>query len=655
MPPPWSSAPTRLKKASAATSRRSRRRRRCTRWASTTSSAAMAKAATARDVIFFQGHAAPGIYARAYLEGRIDETHLENFRRELKPGGGLSSYPHPWLMPDFWEYPTVSMGLGPIMAIYQARFMRYLEDRGLKPASDAKVWAFLGDGETDEPEALGAITLPAREKLDNLIFVINCNLQRLDGPVRGNGQIIQELEAAFRGAGWNVIKVHLGPRVGSAAREGSRRSARQAHGRDRRRPVSEVRRRIGRLRARTLLGRRSAAARHGQAPLRRPAEEDDARRTRSDQGLQRLQGRGRAQGRADRHPRTHDQRLRPRRGGRRQEHHASTEEDERRRAAGVPHPLRHSDLGRRDRRRRRSTGRPKTASKSSTCAIGGSTLGGYVPSRKVRSEPLPAVSSELFEEFHKGHRRPQSLDDDGVRAAVVEAAPRQGAGPARRADRARRGAHVRHGGVVPRSRHLFARRPDLRAGRHGHAPLLQGSVRRPDSRRRHHRSGIDVVVHRRRHGVCDARRQHDSVLHLLLDVRLPADWRSDLGGRRRADARLPARRHRRPDDARRRRAAAPGRQQPAVRAGLSQLHQLRPGVRVRDRGHHPGRHPPDVRRSGEHLLLPDGDERAVRDAGDAGRRARRYPEGPLQVPRRRQRRTPRCGRSCSAAARSCPK
>jgi pyruvate dehydrogenase E1 component len=162
------------------------------------------------DVIYFQGHAVPGIYARAYLEGRIAETHLENFRRELSPSGGLSSYPHPWLMPDFWEYPTVSMGLGPIMAIYQARFMRYLEDRGLKAKSNAKVWAFLGDGECDEPEALGAITLPARERLDNLIFVINCNLQRLDGPVRGNGHIIQELEAAFRGAGWNVIKVLWG-------------------------------------------------------------------------------------------------------------------------------------------------------------------------------------------------------------------------------------------------------------------------------------------------------------------------------------------------------------------------------------------------------------------------------------------------------------
>jgi pyruvate dehydrogenase E1 component len=162
------------------------------------------------DTVYFQGHASPGMYARAFLEGRLSAQQLENFRRELKPGGGLSSYPHPWLMPDFWEFPTVSMGLSPLMAIYQARYNRYLEDRGLKPVTDAKVWAFLGDGETDEPESLGAITLASREKLDNLIFVINCNLQRLDGPVRGNGQIIQELESAFRGARWNVIKVFWG-------------------------------------------------------------------------------------------------------------------------------------------------------------------------------------------------------------------------------------------------------------------------------------------------------------------------------------------------------------------------------------------------------------------------------------------------------------
>ncbi len=153
------------------------------------------------DQVYFQGHASPGMYSRAFLEGRLTEEHLHNFRQELRGGvGGLSSYPHPWLMPDFWEFPTVSMGLGPINSIYQARFNRYLQDRGIKDTSEQHVWCFIGDGETDEPETLGAISLAAREKLDNLIFVINCNLQRLDGPVRGNGKIIQELETLFRGA-----------------------------------------------------------------------------------------------------------------------------------------------------------------------------------------------------------------------------------------------------------------------------------------------------------------------------------------------------------------------------------------------------------------------------------------------------------------------
>jgi pyruvate dehydrogenase E1 component len=163
------------------------------------------------DLVYFQGHASPGMYARAFLEGRLDERHLQNFRQELAEGGGLSSYPHPYLMPDFWQFPTVSMGLGPIMSLYQARFNRYLQSRGLVNwKEEPKVWAFLGDGECDEPESLGAITLGARENLDNLIWVINCNLQRLDGPVRGNGKIIQELEGLFRGAGWNVLKVIWG-------------------------------------------------------------------------------------------------------------------------------------------------------------------------------------------------------------------------------------------------------------------------------------------------------------------------------------------------------------------------------------------------------------------------------------------------------------
>jgi pyruvate dehydrogenase E1 component len=162
------------------------------------------------DMVYFQGHSSPGVYARAFLEGRIPAEQLGNFRHELHDAPGLSSYPHPWLMPDFWQFPTVSMGLGPITAIYHARFIKYLEDRGLRKPAGQRVWAFLGDGETDEPETLGALTLASREKLDNLTFVVNCNLQRLDGPVRGNGKIIQELEASFRGAGWNVIKVIWG-------------------------------------------------------------------------------------------------------------------------------------------------------------------------------------------------------------------------------------------------------------------------------------------------------------------------------------------------------------------------------------------------------------------------------------------------------------
>src|SRR6202049_985854 len=163
------------------------------------------------DLVYIQGHSSPGVYARAYLEGRLSEDQLAHFRQEVG-GRGLSSYPHPWLMPDFWQFPTVSMGLGPMMAIYEARFIRYLENRGLVAPSDRKVWAFCGDGEMDEPESMGALTMPVREGLDNLIFIINCNLQRLDGPVRGNGKIIQELEAAFLGAGWNVIKVLWGSR-----------------------------------------------------------------------------------------------------------------------------------------------------------------------------------------------------------------------------------------------------------------------------------------------------------------------------------------------------------------------------------------------------------------------------------------------------------
>jgi pyruvate dehydrogenase E1 component len=202
----------------AATSARSPRWRACSAPASTTSGSAESEN-HGGDLLYIQGHVSPGIYARAYLEGRLSEEQLLNFRQEVD-GKGLSSYPHPKLMPEFWQFPTVSMGLGPLMAIYQARFLKYLHARGIANTENRKVWVFCGDGEMDEVESLGAIGLAARENLDNLVFVINCNLQRLDGPVRGNGKIIQELEGEFRGAGWNVIKLIWGKLLGPAAREG---------------------------------------------------------------------------------------------------------------------------------------------------------------------------------------------------------------------------------------------------------------------------------------------------------------------------------------------------------------------------------------------------------------------------------------------------
>ena len=362
------------------------------------------------DVIFFQGHAAPGVYARAYLEGRIDETHLENFRRELHAGGGLSSYPHPWLMPDFWEYPTVSMGLGPLMAIYQARFTRYLEDRGLKPKSNSKVWAFLGDGETDEPEALGAMTLPAREKLDNLIFVINCNLQRLDGPVRGNGQIIQELEAAFRGAGWNVIKVIWG-------REWDPILAKDRDG--------LVVKRMGEI----VDGQYQKYAVESGAYVREHFWGVDPRlldmvKHLTDEQLQKMTLGGHDPvkvynaykaavehtGSANGHPRPNNQGIWSGRGGGRQEHHPPAEEAQRRRTACVSNEVWHSHFGRGCRRRPPSTGRRKTRLRSATCTLAAkrSAVSFRVARCVVRRSPLcPTSSSKSSSRAPRTARRPR--------------------------------------------------------------------------------------------------------------------------------------------------------------------------------------------------------------------------------------------------------
>ena len=260
------------------------------------------------DQIFFQGHAAPGIYARAFLEGRLNEEQLDRFRREVD-GGGLPSYPHPRRMPEFWEFPTVSMGLGPLNAVYQARFNRYLLHHEIADTSASKVWMFVGDGEMDEPESTAGLSIAAREQLDNLIFVVNCNLQRLDGPVRGNGKIIQELEAIFRGAGWNVIKVIWG-------RGWDELLARDVDGV----LVNKMNATVdgefqkyavesGVVHPRALLRSRPAAAEDGRAPLRRRPPHAAARRARLPQALRGLQDGGRARGQPHRDPRQDDQGL----------------------------------------------------------------------------------------------------------------------------------------------------------------------------------------------------------------------------------------------------------------------------------------------------------------------------------------------------------
>ena len=598
------------------------------------------------DIIYFQGHAAPGIYARAFLEGRLPVEKLSNFRRELAPGGGLSSYPHPWLMPDFWQFPTVSMGLGPIMSIYQARFNRYLEDRGLKKPSASKVWAFLGDGETDEPESLGAISLAAREKLDNLVWVINCNLQRLDGPVRGNGQIIQELEASFRGAGWNVIKVLWGcdwdPLL-AADRDGL------------------LVKRMGEI----VDGQYQKYAVESGAYFREHFFGTDPRlldmvKHLSDDQLKRLRLGGHdpvkvfnAYKFATEHKGQPTVVL-----ARTIKGYGLGEAGEGKNITHQQKKLNESDL----RIFRTRFGIPVSDDEIADAPFyrppddsielqylqeRRKALGGFVPSRKVVAKPIEPPPGELFDEFFKGTAgRKASTTMVFVRllSKLLRDKDDRRAG---RPHRAGRGAHVRHGVAVPRGRHLLARRPEVRAGRHGHPPLLQGGAGRPDPGGRDHRGGLAVVVHRRRHGLRQPRRQHDPVLHLLLDVRLPAGRRPDLGRRRLADPRLPARRHRRPDDARRRGTAAPGRQQPRVLAVLSQLRLLRPGLRVRARGDHRGRHPADVQGAGRHLLLHHRDERAVRDAGDARGLARRHPQGDVQAARRRQRQ----GEAEGAAAR----
>ena len=526
-----------------------------------------------RDLVYFQGHAAPGMYSRAYLEGRIPKEKLQNFRRELKAGGGLSSYPHPWLMPDFWEFPTVSMGLGPIQAIYQARFIRYLENRGLKTATGGRVWAFMGDGEMDEPESLGSITLASRERLDNLIFVVNCNLQRLDGPVRGNGKIIQELEAIFRGAGWNVIKVIWGSdwdnligndrdgilvkRMGEITDgqyqkyfvESGAYFRHNLFGSDPRllKMVEHLsdeqlsRMRLGGHDPIKVHAAFKAATEHKGAPTVVLAK------TIKGYGLGEA---GEGKNITHQQKKLNEDELRVFRS-----RFGIPIADEELQDAPFHRPADDSPEIRYMQERRKQ-------------------LGGYLPERKVRSKPIAPVSECALRGISQRHGRPRSFDHHGFRAAAGKIVARSGNRQADRAHHSRRSPHLRHGSALPPGGNLFQRGPALRAGGYGHASLLQGSQRWADSRRRHHRSRLDLLLYRRRNCVRQSRDQYDPVFYLLLDVRLPADRRSHLGRRRHAHSRLPDRRHGRPHHACRRGAAASGRSQPPARAAGPQSARL---------------------------------------------------------------------------------
>ena len=511
----------------------------------------------AGDQVFYQGHAAPGIYARAFLEGRLTEDQLDHFRRETVPGQGLRSYPHPRLMPDFWEFPTVSMGLGPISAIYQARYNRYLQNRGLLDTRGSRVWAFLGDGETDEPESLGALHVAAREGLDNLTFVVNCNLQRLDGPVRGNGKIIQELEAVFRGSGWNVIKVIW-------AREWDELLARDVDGV----LVEKMNN--------TLDGEFQKYSVAGGAYIREHFFGPDPRLRKlvehlSDDDLAKLRRGG------------HDYRkvyaaykpatewtgaptvilahtvkgwtLGPGVEARNITHQAkklSEAElkifrdrielpipDAKLKDAPYYHPGPDSEEVQYLRERRKA-------------------LGGFVPRRTVRRRRCRSRRPTIDAEFAGGlgHGR---LDDDGLQPDPAEPDPRQGARAADRADHPGRGADVRHGPALQGGRDLRRARPALRAGRLGPRPVVPRGGRRPGPRGGHHRGRLDGVAPGRGDVVRDPRLPDDPVLHLLLDVRVPADGRPDLGAGRRPRPRLHDGRDGRPDDPERRGPPARGR------------------------------------------------------------------------------------------------
>ena len=545
------------------------------------------------DLLYIQGHSSPGIYARAFLEGRITEDQLLNFRREVD-GKGLSSYPHPKLMPKFWQFPTVSMGLGPLMAIYQARFLKYLHARGIADTDNRKVWVFCGDGEMDEPESMGAIGMAARERLDNLVMVVNCNLQRLDGPVRGNGKIIQELEADFRGAGWNVVKVIWGPgwdallakdkdgilqRVMMETVDGEYQNYKAKDGAYVRKHFFGKHPKLLKMVANMTDDDIWRLTRGGHDPHKIYAAFKNAQENKGTPTVllvKTVKGfgmgkSGEARNTAHQTKKLDDEAIREMR-----DRFAIPIPDDK--LAEIPFfkPADDSPEMKYLHERRKA-------------------LGGYLPQRRQKAEEtLPVPAAVGIQE--RARRRPPEGREISTTQAFVRIistpAARPEPGPAHRADPGRRIAYLRHGRPVPPDRHLQPAGPVVRAGRQGPGDVLPRRQGRPDPAGRHQRSGRHELVDRRGDLVLDQQPHDDPVLHLLLDVRHAAHRRPGLGGRRHARTRLPDGRHRRPHHAERRRPAARRWPQPHHGGDHPELHAVRPDLRARSGGDHPGRPAP---------------------------------------------------------------
>ena len=527
------------------------------------------------DLIYIQGHSSPGIYARAFLEGRLTEEQLLNFRQEVD-GNGLSSYPHPWLMPEFWQFPTVSMGLGPLMAIYQARFLKYLHHRGLADTEDRKVWAFTGDGEMDEPESLGVLSLAGRERLDNLIFVINCNLQRLDGPVRGNGKIIQELEALFRGAGWNVIKVIWGRRWDPLIAQDTsgillKRMEECVDG-----EYQDFKSKNGAYVREHFFGKDPALKamvasmsdeqiwslnRGGHDPTKVFAAYAAAVKHEGQPTVilaKTVKGYGMGEAGEGQNI-THQQKKMGEAVLKefRDRFSLPISDDQLKEVAF----LRFADDSP-EMEYLRAVAPPSAEACPRAEAV-----------RVPRSPAALGVRSTA-----QGHRGSQGLHDHGPRADPQHAPARQDDRHTHRADRPGRVPHLRHGGHVPAVRHLLADRSALSARRRQAAHVLQGRQERADPPGGDQRGRGDGIVDRGGDVLQHQRHADDPLLLVLLDIRLPARRRSRLGRWRRAVSRFPHRRHGWAHDAQRRGFAARGRPQPPDLGHHPELHLLRPDL-----------------------------------------------------------------------------